>query len=121
MRFAEHRLKILLNAERGDSLTVNQLRQYRKNKGRKLLLESELKEEKSDKEIKRLENQISVLNTALTEVEEYIKNVDDSYISEMLEAHYIHGTSWANIAYYMGGGNTNESVRKQCHRYIKKS
>lgn len=85
------------------------------------MLESELEEEKNEKEIKRLENQIGVLCAALAEVEEYIKNVDDNYISDMLEAHYIHGKSWTNIAYYMGGGNTNESVRKQCHRYIKKS
>lgn len=101
-------------------MTINQLRQYRKNKGRKLLLESELEEEKSEKEIKQLETQIGVLCAALAEVEEYIKNVDDDYIADMLKAHYIHGKSWTNIACYMGGGNTNESVRKQCHRYIQK-
>lgn len=102
-------------------MTINQLRQYRKLKGRKLLLEEELQEAETDAEVKRIKKQIDLLSADIAEVEKYIETIDDGTIAEMVKAHYIHGRSWTSIAHCIGGGNTDESVRKQCHRYIKKS
>lgn len=100
-------------------MTINELRQYRKTKGRKLLLEAELEECENGKETARLKSQISFLQQEMQKVEEYIDSIGDPYIEDMIKAHYIRGRSWTSIAWQMGGGNTNESVRKQCHRYIK--
>ena len=102
-------------------MTINQLRQYRKLKGRKLLLEAELQEAETDAEEKRIKKQIDFLSADIGEVEQYVNTIDDGIIADMIRAHYIHGRSWTSIAHCMGGGNTDESVRKQCHRYIKKS
>lgn len=50
---------------------------------------------------------------------EYINSVDDSYIRQIMTLRYIHGMSWRRIAHQMGGGNTSDSVRMACNRYLK--
>ena len=121
-------------------MTINQLRQYRKLKGRKLLLEAERDElilkanavdgiggrtnKTSDTvaqtviEREKKQRDIDNLERRLKAVEAYIDSCDE-YFGTMLKMHYIDGKTWTAIAIRQGGGNTKDSVRISCHRYVK--
>lgn len=107
-------------------MTINQFRQYRKNKGRKLLLQGEIDKlilsglELDAPEIKWRQKEVSQLCREMKEVREYLESADP-YISTMLRLHYVSGWRWSDIAQRQGGGNTKESIRKMCHRYISKN
>lgn len=106
-------------------MTINQFRQYRRNKGRKLLLQSEIDKlilsgmELDAPEIKWRQREVSEICKELKAVKDYL-DVANPYISTMLKLHYINGYRWRDIAQKMGGGNTQESIRKMCHRYVAK-
>ncbi len=121
-------------------MTINQLRQYRKLKGIKLLLETERDElilkasvcdgiggrtnKTSDTvaqtviEREKKQRNIDNLEHHLKAVETYINNCDE-YFGTMLKMHYIDGKTWTAIAIRQGGGNTKDSVRISCYRYVK--
>ena len=123
-------------------MTINQLRQYRKLKGRMLLLKTErdeliLKSKVTDGagsksnitsdtvvqtviERDKLQKDIEYLEQRLKAIEDYISQCDE-YFGTMLKLHYIDGKTWTAIAMKQGGGNTKESIRKQCHRYVLKN
>ena len=131
---------VIITEAGGDILTIKQLRQYRKLKGRLLLLEEErngliLRSKASDgigvrggmpsntvaqtaeeREIKQRD--IDSLKSRLNTIESYIRGCEE-YYRTMLEEHYIKGRSWTSIAMSQGGDNTKDSVRMSCHRYIK--
>ena len=50
----------------------------------------------------------------------YIASVDDPLMREILALRFVNGLSWRQVAASLGGGNTAESVRKMCERYLKK-
>lgn len=106
-------------------MTINQFRQYRKNKGKKMLLQSEIDKmilagnNSDDGEIRWRQKEVEQLCAEMKAVKEYIAKADP-YIGIMLRMHYVEGKRWRDIAQRLGGGNTDESVRKMCHRYIKK-
>ena len=123
-------------------MTINQLRQYRKLKGRMLLLETErdeliLKSKVMDGtgsksnitsdtvaqtviERDKLQKDIEYLEQRLQAVEAYIANCDE-YFGTMLRLHYIEGKTWTGIALRQGGNNTADGVKKSCHRYVYKN
>lgn len=123
-------------------MTINQLRQYRKLKGRMLLLKTErdeliLKSKVTDgtgcksnktsdvvadtvQERAKINEDIEYLEQRLNAVEGYISQCDE-YFGTMLRMHYIDGKTWTAIAMKQGGNNTGDSVRKQCHRYVSKN
>lgn len=123
-------------------MTINQLRQYRKLKGMKLLLETERDElilksnvadgigGKTNKtsdtvaqtviEREKKQRDIDNLEHHLKAVETYINNCDE-YFRTMLKMHYIDGKTWTAIAIRQGGNNTENSVKQACHRYVKRN
>ena len=50
----------------------------------------------------------------------YIASVDDSLIRQILSLRYVDGMSWLQVAIKVGGGNTADSVKKQCYRFLAK-
>ena len=40
------------------------------------------------------------------------------YVENCIYLHYAKGYSWKKIAIDIGGGNTEDSVRKMCSRYV---
>ena len=121
-------------------MTINQLRQYRKLKGRMLLLKTErdeliLKSKVTDgtgcksnktsdtvadvvQERAKINEDIEYLEQRLNAVEGYISQCDE-YFGTMLRLHYIEGKTWTAIAMKKGGNNTADGVRMACHRYVK--
>lgn len=122
-------------------ITIKQLRQYRHTKANILLLEQELDElilrssahegtgrsnAVSDSvaqivlQREKMREKIRDLTARKTAVEVYLTECSD-YYGLLLRWHYVEGKTWAAIAMTVGGGNTEDGIRKACHRYIAKN
>ena len=56
----------------------------------------------------------------LNRLNRYIESIEDSQIRMIMTLRYVNGLSWRQIAFSVGGGNTEESVKKVAYRYLKK-
>ena len=121
-------------------ITIKQLREYRHTKANILLLKTELDElilQSSAHEggrssavsdtvarivlqREKTRRRIEALTERQAAVEDYIAQCSD-YYGLLLRWHYIEGRTWTSIAQTIGGGNTEDSVRKACHRYVMKN
>ena len=121
-------------------ITIKQLREYRHTKANILLLKTELDElilQSSAHEggrssfvsdtvarivlqREKTRRRIEALTERQAAVEDYIAQCSD-YFGLLLRWHYIEGRTWTSIALTIGGGNTEDSVRKACHRYVIKN
>lgn len=54
-------------------------------------------------------------------LERYIAEIPDSLTRQIFQLRFINGLTWVQIAFSVGGGNTEGSVKMICYRYIKKS
>lgn len=52
-------------------------------------------------------------------LERYISSIDDSLTRQIFTLRFINGLSWRQVAFSLGGGNTEATVKMQCHRYLK--
>lgn len=52
-------------------------------------------------------------------LERYIAEIPDSLTRQIFQLRFISGLTWVQIALKVGGGNTEEGVRKRVYRYIK--
>lgn len=53
-------------------------------------------------------------------LERYIAGIEDSRLRQIFTCRFIGGLSWRQVAARIGGGNTADSVRMACNRYIEK-
>lgn len=51
----------------------------------------------------------------------YIASIDDSLIRQIISLRYINGLSWVQVAMSIGGGNTEDGIKKACYRYLDKN
>lgn len=51
----------------------------------------------------------------------FIESVEDSYMRMILTLRHVNGLSWRQIAFHIGGGNTEDGVKMAYHRFLKKS
>ena len=56
----------------------------------------------------------------LNQVEEFIASVNDSRMRRIINLRFIEGMSWNKVADHIGGGNTEDSVRKAFVRFMEK-
>ena len=56
----------------------------------------------------------------LNRLRNYINSVDDSLTRQILTLRYINGLPWTQVAACIGGGNTEDSVRKVHTRFLEK-
>ena len=56
----------------------------------------------------------------LNEVEEFITTVKDSHMRRIISLRVVDGLSWNKVADRIGGGNTDDSVRKAFDRFMEK-
>lgn len=52
-------------------------------------------------------------------LEMYISSIHDSLTRQVFTLRFINNMSWLQVALKIGGGNTEDSVKKVCYRYIK--
>lgn len=53
-------------------------------------------------------------------ITEYILSIDDPQLRRIMYLRFIEHLSWRAIAERIGGGNTEDGVRKRCNRYVRK-
>jgi len=53
-------------------------------------------------------------------LERYIAEIPDSLTRQIFQLRFINGLTWVQIAFSVGSGNTEGSVKMICYRYIKK-
>lgn len=75
-----------------------------------------LKERKEMLEILELE-----LLRQTNDVEKFIRSVKDSHIRLIIRLRVIEGMAWNEVADEMGGGNTEDSVKKTFYRYVDRN
>lgn len=54
-------------------------------------------------------------------LERYISGISDSMTRQIFTLRFVDGLSWRQVAFGVGGGNTEDSVKKTVYRHIKKS
>ncbi len=52
-------------------------------------------------------------------LERYIAEIPDSLTRQIFQLRFIDGLTWVQIAFSVGGGNTEEGVRKRVYRYLE--
>ena len=63
--------------------------------------------------VKRHLNQVNKIN-------EFIDSIDDPQIRMIISLRYINCLSWNQVAASIGGGNSEDSVKKVVYRYLNK-
>ena len=53
-------------------------------------------------------------------LERYIAEIPDSLTRQIFHLRFSKGLTWLQIAYSVGGNNTEASVKMVCYRYLKK-
>lgn len=51
-------------------------------------------------------------------LERYIADIPDSLTRQIFTLRFINGLTWLQVAFSIGGGNTEQSVKMTCYRYI---
>ena len=57
----------------------------------------------------------------LSRLEDYINDVPDSHVRQILTYRFFEGYSWCKVARKMGGNNTSDGVRMAAIRYLEKN
>lgn len=52
-------------------------------------------------------------------INEYILTVEDVQLRQIMFLRFIEHMTWREVAMRIGGGNTEDGVRKRCNRYIR--
>lgn len=61
------------------------------------------------------------LETQKVRAERFVESITDSLTRMVIAHRYIDGLSWRQVAFHIGGGNTEESVKKIAYRFFNKS
>ncbi len=81
-------------------------------------------EKRKEKMIKKREKELVLKIRACTGLRDkakgFIDGIDDSLVRQVLHYRYSKCMTWRQVAYVIGGRNTEESVRKIAERYLKK-
>ena len=69
-------------------------------------------------ELRRVRKMQDETDTALSETRQMVDDIDDEFVKAIITYRFIEGMSWRQVAFKMGGGNTEDSVRKAYIRYF---
>ena len=62
----------------------------------------------------------SEIEQSINDVQEFINGIEDSHVRRIVTMRFIDGMKWRQIARNVGGGNTEDSVRKTVERFLEK-
>lgn len=62
----------------------------------------------------------SEIEQSINDVQEFINGIEDSHLRRIVTMRYVDGMKWKQIAQNIGGGNTEDSVRKTVERFLEK-
>lgn len=52
------------------------------------------------------------------EITQYIQSIEDIVLRRIMYLRFVEQKKWQQVADAIGGNNTEDSVRKRCHRYV---
>ncbi len=55
------------------------------------------------------------------EIMSFINEIPDPLLRLAISLRYINGLEWDQVCAHIGGGNTADSIRKSCERYLKRA
>lgn len=67
-----------------------------------------------------IEAKIALSVVEYNRLNRYINSVEDSLTRQILSLRFVNGLSWNQVAMSVGGGNTEDSVKKICYRFVKR-
>ncbi len=53
-------------------------------------------------------------------VERFVSKIDDMFLKTIFRLRFERGLSWKEVASILGGGNSENSVKSACYRYLGK-
>ena len=56
----------------------------------------------------------------LNQVEEFITSIEDSRMRRIVTLRFVDNLSWGKVADRIGGGNTEDSIKKSFYRFMEK-
>ena len=71
------------------------------------------------KSLAKMQKRKSELVQMKDEIENFIDNISDIQVKRILRYKYIKSKTWAEVADFMGGQNTRDSVRMMSKRFLK--
>ena len=66
-----------------------------------------------------IENKIKRCQLELIRLQQFIEDIPDSLTRQPYQYRFVNGLDWQQVAEHIGGGNTEEAVKKRCYRYLK--
>lgn len=69
--------------------------------------------------ISEKQRQIAKLKALKIEIEQFVNDISDNIVRNIIKYRYIKGYSWAKVASELGGRNTRDGVRKIATRFLK--
>ncbi len=70
----------------------------------------------------RLKRELEEFDREQKRIEEYISTIKDDYQMRLILTYrYIDLLTWQQVATKIGGRNTEDSVKKSCYRFLRKS
>ncbi|KHO36729.1 RNA polymerase subunit sigma-24 [Clostridium tetani] len=74
---------------------------------------------KAERLRRKLNKRIKELMDLAEETNEFIENIEDSLVRQIISLRYINGLTWEEVATNIGGNNTADSVRMLCNRFLE--
>lgn len=68
-----------------------------------------------------LQEAIKRSRTEELKIMNYINSIDDSFIRLIFKLRFVDCKTWWQVAWDVGGGNTNHTVKNTCYRYLKRN
>lgn len=59
------------------------------------------------------------LMETVNQIEEFIASLDDSRIRRIINLRFVENLSWGKVAARIGGGNTEDSIKKMFYRFME--
>lgn len=75
-------------------------------------------DQKVDNLRRKLSRRVDELMDLVCEINVYIEGVNDSEMRQILTLRHVNGFTWRQVAAHIGGGNTEDSVRKAHDRFL---
>lgn len=66
-----------------------------------------------------IENKIKRCELEYVRLQQFIEDIPDSLTRQIYQYRFVSGLDWLQVADHIGGGNTEEAVKKRCYRYLK--
>lgn len=104
-------------------MTNYELKQYRQLKfeiDEEVKRVATMRSEKSKRAATEVDRKLKRLYAEQARIESYIACIDDSLVRRIMVARYIECRNWDGVARKLGGGNSAESVRKICERWLRR-